>query len=58
MRILVKVNFKISRGSMPPDPSAVLAPSALQRILGGPTLNCFRRAWNVNKSKSKSKNKN
>ena len=44
MCILEKLNFKISRGSMPPDPPSLLAPSAVQPILAGPTLNCFRRA--------------
>ena len=47
MCILEKLNFKISRGNMRPDPLSVLAPLALDpilSILAGPTLNCFRRA--------------
>ena len=44
MCILEKLNFKISRGSMPPDPPTVLVPSALDTIFAGLTLNCFRRA--------------
>ena len=44
--MLEKLNFKISRGNMPPDPPSVLAPLALDSILAGPTLNCFRRACN------------
>ena len=43
MCILEKINFKISRGSMPPDPSA-LASLVLDAIFAGLTLNCFRRA--------------
>ena len=44
MWILEMLNFKISRGSMPPDPDpSVLTPLALGPILAGPTLNCFRR---------------
>ena len=39
MCILEKLNFKISRGSMPQDPPSVLDP-----IFAGLTLNCFRRA--------------
>ena len=46
MWILEKLNFKISRGSMPPDPSRVPAPLALDPILVGSTLYCFRRASN------------
>ena len=43
MCILEKLNFKISQGSISPDPSRVPAPSALDHILArGPTLNCFR----------------
>ena len=45
--ILENLNFKISRGSMPPDPPSVPAPLALDSILTGPTLNCFRRACNT-----------
>ena len=44
MCTLEKLNFKISRGSMPPDPPSVLAPSALDSIFAGLTLNCFLRA--------------
>ena len=44
MWILEKLHFKISRGSMPPDPSTVPAPLALNPILVGSTLYCFRRA--------------
>ena len=39
-----KLNFKISRGSMPPDPPSLLAPSVLDTIWAGLILNCFRRA--------------
>ena len=38
---LEKLNFP---GSMPPDPPSVLAPSVLDTIFAGLTLNCFRRA--------------
>ena len=44
MCILGKLNFKISRGTMPPDPPSVLAPSALDAIFVGLTINCFHRA--------------
>ena len=44
MCTIEKLNFKISRGSMPPDPPSVLVPSALNTILAGLTLNCFGRA--------------
>ena len=44
MCILEKLNFKISRGSMPPDPPSVLAPLVLDPIFTGLTLDCFRRA--------------
>ena len=30
---------------MPPDLPSVLVPAALDPILAGPALNCFRRAW-------------
>ena len=46
MCILEKLNFKISRGSVSLDPPTELVPSALDPILAGPTLNCFRRACN------------
>ena len=38
MCILEKLNFKISGGSMPPDPPSVLAPSALVPSFAGPTM--------------------
>ena len=44
MCTLEKLNFKISRGSMPPDPPTLLAPLALDTIWAGLTLNCFRQA--------------
>ena len=44
MCILEKLNFKISRGSMPPDPPSLLEPSALNTIFAGLTLNYFRWA--------------
>ena len=44
MCTLEKLNFKISRGSMPPDPPSIPAPSALDIIFARLTLNCFRRA--------------
>ena len=44
MCILEKLNFKIFRGGMSPDPPSVLAPLALDPIFAGLTLNCFRRA--------------
>ena len=44
MCTLEKLNCKISRGSMPPDPPSLLAPSALDFIWAGLTLNCFRQA--------------
>ena len=44
MWILEKLDFEISRESMPPDPPSLLAPSALNTIWAGLTLNCFRRA--------------
>ena len=44
MCTLEKLNFKISRGSMPLDPPSVVAPSALDTIFAGLTMNCFRRA--------------
>ena len=44
MCTLEKLNFKISRGSMPPDPPSILAPSALDTISAGLILNCFRQA--------------
>ena len=44
MCTLEKLNFKISRGSMPPDYPSLLANLALDIIWAGLTLNCFRRA--------------
>ena len=44
MCILEKLNFKISIGSMPPDPPTVLVPWALRPIFAVITLNCLRRA--------------
>ena len=45
MCILEKLNFKIPRGSMPPNPPSVLAPSALDPISAGLSLNCFRQIY-------------
>ena len=42
MYILEKLNFKISWGTMPPDPPSVLAPSALVPSFAGPTMG---KAW-------------
>ena len=44
MCVLEKLNFKISRGSMPPDPPSVLAPPVLDPLSAGSTLNCFHRS--------------
>ena len=44
MCILEKLNFKISRRSMLPDPLSLLVPLALDPTFAGLTLNCFRRA--------------
>ena len=44
MCVLEKLNFKISRGSMPPDPPSVLVPPALHPLSAGLTLNCFHRS--------------
>ena len=44
--MLEKLNFKISQGSMPPDPPSVLTPLAFDSILARPTLNCFHQACN------------
>ena len=41
MCILEKLNFKISRGTMPPDPPTVFAPPVLDPLSAGSTLNCF-----------------
>ena len=40
MCVLEKLNFKISRGSMPPDPPSVLSPPVPE---AASTLNCFYR---------------
>ena len=46
MCVLEKLNFKISRGTIPPDPPSVLvlAPPALDPLSAGSTLNCFHRS--------------
>ena len=44
MCVLERLNFKISRGSMPPDPPSVLAPPVLDPLSAGSTLNCFHRS--------------
>ena len=44
MCVLEKLNFKISRGSMPLDPPSVLAPSVLDPLSAASTLNCFHRS--------------
>ena len=44
MCILEKLNFKFSRGGMPPDPPSVLAPLMLDTVFAGLTLICFRVA--------------
>ena len=44
MCVLEKPNFKICRGSMPPNPPSVLAPLVLDPLSAGPTLNCFHRS--------------
>ena len=44
MCILEKLNFKISRGSIPPDLPSVFAPLLLDPVFDGLTLNCFRQA--------------
>ena len=41
MYILEKLNFKISWGSMPPDPPTVLAPSALDTIFARLNRACY-----------------
>ena len=48
MCILEKLSFKISRGHICPAPPSVLALLALDSILAGPNLNCFRRACLLN----------
>ena len=44
MCVLEKLNFKISRVSMPPDPPSVFAPPVLDPLSAGSTLNCFQRS--------------
>ena len=44
MCALEKLNFKISRGIMLPDPPSILAPLALDPRSAGSTLNCFHRS--------------
>ena len=44
MCVLEKLNFKISRGSMPPDPPSVFAPPVLDPLSAGSTLDCFHRS--------------
>ena len=44
MCTLEKLNFKISRESMPPDPHSILAPKALDIIFAELTLKFFRPA--------------
>ena len=44
MCVLEKLNFKISRGSMTPDPPSVLAPPVLDPLSARSTLNCFHRS--------------
>ena len=44
MCVLEKLNFKISRGSMPPDPPSVFAPPVLDPLSAGSTLNRFQRS--------------
>ena len=44
MCVLEKVNFKISRGSMSPEPLSVLAPPVLDPLSAGSTMNCFHRS--------------
>ena len=41
---LEKLKFKISGGSMPPEPPNVFAPSAIDTNFAGLTLDCFRRS--------------
>ena len=49
MCVIEKVNFKISQGSMPPEPSGVLAPPVLDPLSAGSTLNCFHRSYMMSK---------
>ena len=51
MCVLEKLNFKISRGTMPPDPPiSVLAPPVLDPLSAGSTLNCFH--WSCSDAKN------
>ena len=43
MCVLEKLNFKISRGGVPPDSPSVLAPPVFDPLLAGSILNCFHR---------------
>ena len=45
MCVLEKLNFKIFKGSMLPDPPSVLAPPALDPLSAGSALNCFHRLY-------------
>ena len=44
MCVLEKLNFKISRRSMPPDHPSVLAPPMPDPLSAELTLNCFHRS--------------
>ena len=44
MCVLEKLNLKISRGSMPPDPLSVFAHPVLHPLSAGSTLKCFHRS--------------
>ena len=44
MCVLEKLNFKISRGNMPPDPPSVLIPPVLGPLSVGSTLKCLHRS--------------
>ena len=52
MCILEKLNSKISRGSMPPDPPSVIAPSALVPSFAGPTMGSHYNITNLNQTKT------
>ena len=45
MCVLEKLDFKISRGGMPPDPPSVLMPPVLGPLSAGSTLNCFHQSY-------------
>ena len=55
MCVLEKLNFKIFRGSMPPDSPSVLAPPVLDPLSAGSTLNCFHRSCSDAKNGAKLK---